>query len=235
MRPGCSMRDSTPPRDSARVKTRVRATTSRAACSPAARVKETMPPKSRIWRAASSWPGWSGRPGHRTRSTAGCSARTAATAAAFSQWRSMRTPSVLRPRRTRKQSSGPGTAPTAFWRKRSRSATASSLVPAKPPTTSEWPPRYLVVEWTTTWAPRARGFCRYGVAKVLSTTQRASRSAAKAAVSSMSTSDSSGLDGVSTQTIFVWGVHASAMAAGSDRSAVVKFSPAWAWTRAARR
>ena len=42
-------------------------------------------------------------------------------------------------------------------------------------------------------------------------TQRASRSAAKAATASMSTSDRSGLDGVSTQTIFVSGPQAAAV------------------------
>ena len=42
--------------------------------------------------------------------------------------------------------------------------------PTKPPTTSEWPPRYFVVEWTTMSAPSSSGCWRYGVANVLSTT-----------------------------------------------------------------
>ena len=114
---------------------------------------------------------------------------------------------------------GPGTAPAAFWRKPSRSATAPSLVPAKPPTTSEWPPRYFVVEWTTTSAPSESGRCRYGVAKVLSTTVRAPRSAAKPATAAMSTIDSSGFDGVSTHTIFVSGVQTAARLSSEVRSA----------------
>ena len=39
-----------------------------------------------------------------------------------------------------------------------------------PPMTSECPPRYFVVECMTTSAPSASGCCRYGEAKVLSTT-----------------------------------------------------------------
>jgi hypothetical protein len=43
----------------------------------------------------------------------------------------------------------------------------------KPPITSECPPRYFVVEWTTTSAPSSSGLWRYGVANVLSTTTMA--------------------------------------------------------------
>src|SRR2546421_2482769 len=60
--PGCSMRDSTPPRDSARKNSSVRPHTSRASSSVSVS-KETIPPKPRICRPASSWPGWPGRPG----------------------------------------------------------------------------------------------------------------------------------------------------------------------------
>jgi len=62
IRAGCSMRLSTPPSDSASVKTLVREQSATASSSDAAR-KETMPPKSRIWRRADAWPGWEGRPG----------------------------------------------------------------------------------------------------------------------------------------------------------------------------
>src|SRR5690242_3744938 len=72
-----------------------------------------------------------------------------------------------------------------------------------PPTTSEWPPQYLVVEWVTMSAPSDSGCWRYGLAKVLSTTSRAPASWATAASASMSAMPSSGLVGVSTQTIFV--------------------------------
>ena len=87
--------------------------------------------------------------------------------------RCMRSASVFSPRRTSHESNGPGTAPSEFWRKARRSATVGSFVAAKPPTRSEWPPRYFVVEWTTMSAPSSSGRWRYGVAKVLSTTTTA--------------------------------------------------------------
>jgi pimeloyl-ACP methyl ester carboxylesterase len=62
IRAGCSIRLSTPPSDSARQKSFVRAQIATASVSDSAR-KETMPPKSRIWRRATSWAGWEGRPG----------------------------------------------------------------------------------------------------------------------------------------------------------------------------
>ena len=55
----------------------------------------------------------------------------------------------------------------------SRSARSRSRTTSAPPTTSEWPPQYLVVECTTTSAPRVSGCWRYGEAKVLSTTSSA--------------------------------------------------------------
>src|SRR5581483_11873957 len=134
IRAGCSMRLSTPPSDSASVKTLVREQSATASSSDAAR-KETMPPKSRIWRRADSTPGWW--------------SRNAATARAFSQCRRIRSASVLIPRSTSQQSNGPGTAPRDFCRKRSRSPSAASFVATKPPITSECPLRYFVVEWTT--------------------------------------------------------------------------------------
>src|SRR5579859_4015432 len=62
IRAGTSIRLSTPPRLSASSHTFVRATSSTASSSVAAR-KETIPPKSRICRAAMSWPGCSRKPG----------------------------------------------------------------------------------------------------------------------------------------------------------------------------
>src|SRR5215470_16748821 len=112
----------------------------------------------------------------------------------------MRTASVLTPRRVSQASNGPATAPVAFWTKASRSPSSGSATTTAPPTTSEWPPRYLVVEWTTASAPSASGFCRYGEANVLSTTSSAPASAHSSATALMSTIDSSGLVGVSTQT-----------------------------------
>src|SRR5918996_899355 len=160
MRAGCSMSDSTAPSDSASVNRRVGPTRPTAASSPPPPTNDTMPPASRLWRLATSAPGGSGSPGHSTRSTAGCSASSSTTTRALSQWRSMRTASVLSPRSTRKQSNGEGTAPAAFCTKPMPSASSGSSVTVQPPTTSECPPRYLVALWTTTSAPSASGCCR---------------------------------------------------------------------------
>ena len=59
-------------------------------------------------------------PGHRTSSTPGAARSHSLTARPFSVWRATRSASVRRPRWTRKQSNGPGTAPTEFWMKRTR-------------------------------------------------------------------------------------------------------------------
>ena len=58
------------------------------------------------------------------------------------------------------------------------------------------------------------------MAKVLSTTVRAPRPAAKAATAAMSTTDSRGFEGVSIQTIFVSGFQAAARLSSDVRSAV---------------
>ncbi len=81
-------------------------------------------------------------------------------ASADAQWRSIRNASVLRPRSARNESNGPWMAPTAFCRNASRSR-SSSLVPtiATPPTMSEWPLRYFVVECTTRSKPYSSGLC----------------------------------------------------------------------------
>ena len=83
-----------------------------------------------------------------------------ATRAALRQCRSMRTARVLIPRSVSQASNGPATAPVAFCKKASRSPSSGSATTTAPPTTSEWPPRYLVVEWTTASAPSASGCCR---------------------------------------------------------------------------
>ena len=62
IRAGTSIRLSTPPSDSASWKSFVRATIASASSGDSAR-NETMPPKSRIWRAAIAWPGCDGSPG----------------------------------------------------------------------------------------------------------------------------------------------------------------------------
>ena len=163
-----------------------------------------MPPKSLIWRAASSCCGWVGEAGvehaldgvvlleelgdarARSRSASACAARASARRAGRARSRS-----------------GPGTAPSDFCRKRRRSAIVGSFVATKPPITSEWPPRYFVVEWTTASAPSSSGRWRYGVANVLSTTRIAPTACAASAAARMSTRFSTGFDGVSTQTMRV--------------------------------
>ena len=88
--------------------------------------------------------------------------------------RSIRTASVLSPRSVSHASNGPATAPDAFWWNRTASARfvvpvgassptgswAPSATTSAPPTTSECPPMYFVVECTTTSAPSASGCCR---------------------------------------------------------------------------
>src|SRR5437660_8449166 len=66
-----------------------------------------------------------------------------------------------------------------------------------PPTTSECPPRYLVVECTTKSAPCSSGRWLTGVAKVLSTATSAPPR--RATTPATSTTLSSGLVGLSTQ------------------------------------
>jgi len=95
-------------------------------------------------------------------------------------------------------------------------------VPAKPPTTSECPPRYFVVEWSTMSAPRSSGFCRNGVAKVLSTTSSAPAAFAAAATPAMSTRFRSGFVGVSIQTSRASATCASGSALSASGVAYVK-------------
>src|SRR5205807_1651360 len=106
-------------------------------------------------------------------------------------------------------SNGEGTAPTTFWWKRSVDARSSSSSITAPPTTSLCPPRYFVELCTTMSAPSDSGFCRHGVAKVLSTTVIAPRAWAMSVTALMSTSRSSGFVGDSSQTILVRSVIAS--------------------------
>ncbi len=99
-----------------------------------------------------------------------------------------------------------------------RSPSSASPTTATPPTMSEWPFRYLVAECMTMSAPSSSGRCIQGVAKVLSTTTRMPRPRAAATTAAMSTSFSSGLVGVSIQSMRVFGPIAAAAAFGSERS-----------------
>src|SRR5690606_41593654 len=129
----------------------------------------------------------------------------------------------------------PSPATIAFWWNAYSPPSASSDTTNAPPTTSECPPKYLVVECTTTSAPSASGCCRYGVAKVLSTASNAPCSCATRANPAMSTIPSNGLVGVSTQISLVFGVIAAATASRSVIRATLHSSPHRCSTFANRR
>ena len=139
-----------------------------------------MPPKPCIWRCGERVLRMAGEARvDAPRATFGCALQPAARcSSALAQCRSMRSASVFTPRSARKLSNGPAIAPTAFCRKPSARATVAALVApttATPPTTSEWPFRYLVVECTTMSKPSSSGRWQYGLAKVLSATVRMPR------------------------------------------------------------
>ena len=90
----------------------------------------------------------------------------------------------------------------------------------------------LVVECTTMSAPRLRGCCIQGVAKVLSTTTRAPRLGAAADTAAMSITWSNGFVGDSSHTMRVAGRHTSSI---SERSTVSITSPAGRWIAVANR
>jgi len=152
--------------------------------------------------AASACCGWLARPGYTTFATFAWFASRIAIVIALTQWRSMRTCSVFRPRRPRYASNGPITLPIAFCMKRSFSAISFDPVISAPPTVSECPPTYFVVECITMSAPSSIGRVSIGVAKVLSTTEIAPALRARAHTAAMSTSFSVGFVGVSSHTIF---------------------------------
>ena len=207
MRPGCSMRLSTAPRLSASVNSSVRRHSSSAAASPPASRIETIPPKADIWRAAMSWPGWSGqaRVEHLGDGrVVGQAARRSA--AALSLWRSMRSCSVR----------GAAVHEVAVERARApRRRRSGGSRCARPARRRSWRrsrrPRRCGRRGTWWWSARRRrrrapaGCCSAGVAKVLSTTTIAPCSWASALIASMSTMRSHGLLGVSIHTIRVPG------------------------------
>ena len=79
----------------------------------------------------------------------------------------------------------------------------STLATTIPPSTSQWPPKYFVVECRTRSAPRSSGRCSVG-AQVLSQTQIAPPRGRFSATAARSTIFNSGLDGVSIQASFVF-------------------------------
>ena len=126
---------------------------------------------------------------------------------------------------------GPGTAPEELRTKRISSASAPSFTTTMPPMMSEWPLRYLVVEWTTTSAPSSSGRWLKGEAKVLSTISSAPAPCAISAITRRSQSRIIGLVGVSTWRIRVVGRSARRTASGSLASTKVKSMPSLASTR----
>ena len=176
----------------------------------AAARNETMPPKSRIWRRATSWPGCRrARVEHprdrvvlaqhlhdrraRSRSAAPCAPRASSRRAARG---SSRTATAPRPSR-----SGGSAARRPSSASFDRDEPADDVgVAAEVLRASSAP---------TTSAPSASGCWRYGVANVLSTTTRASRACASSATAAMSTIDSVGLVGDSIQTRRVSSRHAA--------------------------
>ncbi len=120
-----------------------------------------------------------------------------------------RTASVRSPRSTSQELKGEATAPSSVRSSRSRSSCRRARPKTSaPPCTSLWPPRYLVVECSTTSAPSASGCCSAGVAKVPSTSSCAPRACAISASRARSTTFISGFDGLSAQTRRVAGVSA---------------------------
>ncbi len=98
-------------------------------------------------------------------------------ARAFADWRSTRRCSVLTPRRARNAACGSRQPPRTFIV--ARAASMRSREPARaPPIRSLWPASVFVRLCITRSAPRARGRCRCGVAKVLSTTTTSARACA---------------------------------------------------------
>ena len=102
--------------------------------------------------------------------------------------------------------------------RRAASSRDSPPMTTTPPTMSEWPFRYLVAECTTMSKPSSSGRCIQGLAKVLSATLMRSCSRAIFATAARSMSFSSGLLGVSTQSILVSGRIAERTRAGSAMS-----------------
>ena len=94
--------------------------------------------------------------------------------------------------------------------------TTSSLPTTAPPTQRPWPSMYLVAEWITMSAPRSSGRWRTGVQKQLSTTSQQSCRCASSASAAMSPSSVNGLEGVSRNSMRVFGVMADAQASRSS-------------------
>ena len=192
---------STPPRLSASFQIFVRATRSTASCSSASEERDHAAEVLHL-ACRDRVAGVRGQArGRGRRSTRGWRSRNDATAMAFAQCRSIRTASVFTPRSTSQASNGPGIAPSDFCRNASRSAIASSFVAAKPPMTSEWPPRYFVVECSDdVRAERERLLEVRRRERVVDDDDARRRACAASDAAAMSTMLSAGFVGVSSQT-----------------------------------
>ena len=225
--PGCSISDSTPPSDSARVNSSVAAHTRSAASRPPASGERHHPAEAAHLLGRHLVPGVLGQarveharrpPGgrrasrrraRRCRSAAPCAPRASST-----------------PRRVSQLSNGPGTEPTAFWVNVSCSASSSSLVTSAPPTTSECPPRYLVVECSDDVRAERERLLQVGRGEgVVDDEPGPGLARATSATAAMSAMPSSGFVGVSHQTTRVVGRSAARRASRSARSTGVYSTP----------
>ena len=155
-------------------------------------------------RAATSWPGCVGEPGVEHALDGGVAVEVRRRSRrAFSQCWRMRTRERLDAAQHEPASNGPGhRAERLLQEARAARASASSFVATKPPTTSEWPPRYFVVECTTTSAPSVERLLQVRRRERVVDDERARRPRApRRRRARMSTTFSSGFDGVSTQTM----------------------------------
>ncbi len=116
------------------------------------------------------------------------------------------TASVLIPRSTSHASNGEHDSPRALQIQAIFLACSGDLDTTQPPTTSECPLMYLVVECITMSTPNSIGRCRYGDRNVLSQIVMMLCFFAIDTIAAMSTTLSSGLLGVSIQMPFVAGV-----------------------------
>src|SRR6516165_8100766 len=149
---------------------------------------------------------------------AGWAVSQVASLPAESCWARTRMGSVARPRCSRYPASGCRMPPVVARTRRSAAAQLA-FAATTPPTASPCPPRYLVALCSTRSAPQRAGFCRMGVAKVLSTTT--GRPSAAPATAATSTRSRVGFAGVSITTRQVSSRTADLAWAAARRTAVM--------------
>src|SRR5690625_1881783 len=129
----------------------------------------------------------------------------------------MRSASVSSPLENTQALNGLMLGPAVRKKPKTSLPTRSASPTTAPPTARPCPSRYLVAECTTISAPSANGFCKAGVQKQLSTTSKQSCAWASSASFWISPSSMSGLEGVSTNNIRVFGWMAASQAAKSAK------------------